>query len=175
MGQLRVSAGRKGVGMRWTAYLATAMLAGALGAAFLGTPPVAAVDSEMVELQESVKQIIQGQKDTEATLLQTGAVSKTHMEESMNTVNKMTGNVMPLQKTVQDMRANSDTRLDTMSTQIHGISDNLQETRARMGKLNQQLVALQNALRGIDAKLAHSAPPSAGTPAAAPPRVPPKR
>jgi chromosome segregation ATPase len=159
--------------MRWTVYLATAMLAGASGTALLGTPPVAAVDSEMVELQESVKQIIQAQKDTEATLLQTAAVSKTHMEESMNTVNKMT--VMPLQKTVQDMQANSDTRLDTMSTQIHGISDNLQETRARMGKLNQQLVALQNALRGIDAKLAHSAPASEATPAPAPPRIPPKR
>jgi chromosome segregation ATPase len=161
--------------MRWTVYLATALLAGALGTAFLGTPPVAAVDSEMVELQESVKQIIQAQKDTEATLLQTAAVSKAHMEESMNTVSKMTGNVMPLQKTVQDLQANSDTRLDTMSAQIHGISDNLQETRARMGKLNQQLVALQNALRGIDAKLAHNAPASAATPAPAPPRVLPKR
>jgi chromosome segregation ATPase len=175
MGQLWVSAGRKGVGMRGTVYLAGAMLAGASGAALLGTPPVAAVDSEMVELQESVKQIIQGQKDTEATLVQTAAVSKTHMEESMNTVNKMIGNAMPMQKTVQDMHADSDTRLDTMSTQIHGISDNLQETRARMGKLNQQLAALQNALRGIDAKLAHIAPPSAGTRAPSPLRVPPKR
>src|SRR5437870_1817076 len=97
------------------------------------------------------------------------------MEESMITVNKVTVNVRQLQKTVQDMQAIWATRLDTMSTQIHGIADNLQETRARMGKLNQQLVALQNALRGIDAKLAHSAPPSAGTPAPAPPRVPPKR
>jgi len=115
--------------MRGTVYLATAIMVGASGAALLGTPPVAAVDSEMVELQESVKQIIQGQKDTEATLVQTAAVSKTHMEESMNTVNKMTGNVTPLQKTVQEMQANSDTRLDTMSSQIHGITDNLQETR----------------------------------------------
>jgi methyl-accepting chemotaxis protein len=125
-----------------------------------------------VELQESVNQIIQDQKDSEATLLQTAAISKTRMEESMNTVNKITGNMMPLQKTVQDMQANSGARLDTMSTQIHGISDSLQETRARMGKLNQQLADLQNALRAIDAKLAHA---SAGTPAPAPPRVPPKR
>jgi chromosome segregation ATPase len=136
---------------------------------------VAAVDREMVELEESVKQIIQGQKDTETMLLQTSAVSKTRMEESMNTVNKMTGNMMPLQKTVQDMQANWGASLDTMSTQIHGISDNLQETRARMGKLNQQLADLQNTLRAIDAKLAHSAPASAGTRAPAPPRVSPKR
>ena len=163
------------MGMRWTVYLATAMLAGALGVALLGTPPVAAVDREIVELQESVKQIIQSQKDTETTLLQTTAVSKTRMEESINTVDKMTGNMMPLQKTVQDIQANWGARLDTMSTQIHGISDNLQETRVHMGKLNQQLADLQNALRAIDAKLAHSAPASAGTPALAPQRVPPKR
>ena len=93
----------------------------------------------------------------------------------MNTVNKITGNMMPLQKTVQDIQANSGARMDTLSTQIHGISDNLQQTRARMGKLNQQLADLQNALRAIDAKLAHSAPASAGAPAPAPPRVPPKR
>lgn len=160
--------------MRWTVYLATAMLAGALGVALLGTPSVAAVDSEIVELQESIKQVIQSQKDTQTTLLQNAAVSKTRMEESVNTVSKMTGNVMPLQKTVQDMRANSAARMDTMSMQIHGISDSLQESRARMGKLNQQLVALQNSLRGIDAKLAHSAPPAAG-PAPSAPRVLPKR
>lgn len=166
---------QKIVGKRWTVYLAAAIaiLAGASGAALLGTPPVAAVDSEMVELQESVKQIIQGQKDTEATLLQTAAVSKTHMEESMNTVNKMTGNMTSLQKTVRDVQFNSGTLLDTMSMQIHGSSDNLQETLARVGKLNQQLVELQKTLRGIDAKLAHSAPASAG--ASAPvPRVPAK-
>jgi chromosome segregation ATPase len=174
MGQLWFLAGRKGVGMRGTVYLAAAMLAGASGAALLGTPPVAAVDSEIVELQDSIKQITQGQKEAEATLLQTAAVSKTRMEESMNTVNKMTGNMTALQKTVQDVQVNSGTRLDTMSMQIHTSSDNLQETLARVGKLNQQLVALQNVLRGIDSKLAHSAPPSSGTPAPAP-RVPPKR
>jgi tol-pal system protein YbgF len=71
--------------------------------------------------------------------------------------------MMGLQKTVQDMQASSGARLDTMSTQIQGISDNLQETLARMGKLNQQLTDAQNAIQGIDAKLAGSAPPPAAT------------
>jgi tol-pal system protein YbgF len=84
-------------------------------------------------------------------------------------VNKLTGTMMALQKTVQDMQANSGARLDTMSTQIQGISDNLQETLARMGKLNQQLTDTQNAIQGIDAKLAGSAPPPT---AAAPGAVP---
>jgi tol-pal system protein YbgF len=147
------------------AYVAAAMLAGALGGALLGPAPVGAVAREIVELQQSVNQLIQGQKDLQTAMAQNSAVDKTLMEQSMDTVNKMTGTMMGLQKTVQDMQASSGARLDTMSTQIQGISDNLQETLARMGKLNQQLADAQNAIQGIDAKLASSAPP----PPAAPP------
>jgi len=154
---------------RWIVYLAAAMLAGALGGTLLGPAPVGAVAREIVELQTSVNQLIQGQKDIQTLLAQNAAVEKTLMEQSMDTVNKLTGNMMALQKTVQDMQANSGARLDTMSTQIQGISDNLQETLARMGKLNQQLTDAQNAIQGIDAKLASNAPPpTAGTPAGAP-------
>ena len=148
------------------AYVAAAMLAGALGGALLGPAPVGAVAREIVELQQSVNQLIQGQKDLQTAMAQNAAVDKTLMEQSMDTVNKMTGTMMALQKTVQDMQASSGARLDTMSTQIQGISDNLQETLARMGKLNQQLADTQNAIQGIDAKLASSAPPPAS---AAPP------
>jgi tol-pal system protein YbgF len=156
---------------RWVAYLAAAMLGGALGGALLGPAPAQAVAREIVELQQSVNQLIQGQKDIQTTLAQNAAVDKTLMEQSMDTVNKLTGTMMALQKTVQDMQANSGARLDTMSTQIQGISDNLQETLARMGKLNQQLTDAQNAIQGIDAKLASNAPPPAapnGAPNGAP-------
>jgi tol-pal system protein YbgF len=167
---------------RWIAYLAAAMLAGALGGTLLGPAPVGAVAREIVELQQSINQLIQGQKDMQTTLAQNAAVDKTLMEQSMDTVNKLTGTMMALQKTVQDMQANSGARLDTMSTQIQGISDNLQETLARMGKLNQQLTDAQNAIQGIDAKLASSAPPpvaaapgagAPGAPGASPNGLPP--
>ena len=161
---------------RWIVYLAAAMLAGALGGTLLGPSPVGAVAREMVELQQSVNQLIQGQKDMQTTLAQNAAVDKTLMEQSMDTVNKLTGTMMGLQKTVQDMQANSGARLDTMSTQIQGISDNLQEALARMGKLNQQLTDAQNAIQGIDAKLASNAPPpTAAAPGAtaAPSGLPP--
>jgi tol-pal system protein YbgF len=158
---------------RWVVYLGVAMLAGALGGTLLGPAPVGAVAREIVELQQSVNQLIQGQKDIQTTLAQNAAVDKTLMEQSMDTVNKLTGTMMALQKTVQDMQANSGARLDTMSTQIQGISDNLQETLARMGKLNQQLADAQNAIQGIDAKLAGSAPPpSAAAPGAGAPGGP---
>jgi tol-pal system protein YbgF len=54
---------------------------------------------------------------------------------------------------VQDVQANSGARLDTMSTQVQGLSDNLEEIKSRMGKLNQQLVDLQNTMQSVDAKI----------------------
>jgi tol-pal system protein YbgF len=68
-----------------------------------------------------------------------------------------------VQKTVQDVQANSGARLDTMSTQVQGLSDNLEEIKSRLGKLNQQLVDLQSAVQGIDSKVSGSAPASGTT------------
>jgi TolA-binding protein len=52
-----------------------------------------------------------------------------------------------------------------MGTQVQGVSDNLQELLARMGKINQQLTDTQNAIQSIDAKLAAAAPqPAAALP-----------
>jgi tol-pal system protein YbgF len=40
-----------------------------------------------------------------------------------------------------------------MSTQVQGLSDNLEEIKSRLGKLNQQLVDLQNSVQSLDAKI----------------------
>jgi tol-pal system protein YbgF len=51
-----------------------------------------------------------------------------------------------------------------MSTQVQGLSDNLEEIKSRLGKLNQQLVDLQNSVQSLDAKISGAAPaPAAGT------------
>jgi tol-pal system protein YbgF len=93
-------------------------------------------------------------------------VEKTLIEQSLDSVNKLSGTMGSLQKNVEDMQATSGARLDTMSTQVQGVSDNLQELLARMGKLNQQLTDAQNAIQSIDAKLASTAPPPTAAPAA---------
>ena len=65
---------------------------------------------------------------------------------------------------MQDVTANSGARLDTMSTQVQGLSDNLEEIKSRLGKLNQQLVDLQNTVQSLDAKISGggTAAPAAG-------------
>lgn len=157
---------------RWIAYLGVAMLAGAMGGALLGPAPVGAVAREIVELQQSVNQILQSQQTIQTQITQNQAVEKTLIEQSLDSVNKLSGTMGSLQKTVQDMQATSGARLDSMSTQVQGVSDNLQELMARVGKLNQQLTDAQNAIQGIDAKLASAAPPAAPAAQSAVPPAP---
>jgi tol-pal system protein YbgF len=81
-------------------------------------------------------------------------------------VDKLTAALDSFQKSMADSRANSGSRLDTMSTQVQGLSDNLDEIRGRLGKIDQQLVDLQNSVRDMDSKLTTSiAAPPAGAPA----------
>jgi tol-pal system protein YbgF len=86
---------------------------------------------------------------------------RTLVEQSSDNVGKLATTMSGLQKSVQDVQANSGARLDTMSTQVQGLSDNLEEIKSRLGKLNQQLVDLQNTVQSLDAKISGSAP--AGT------------
>ena len=148
---------------KWVVYLATAMLAGAAGGALLAPAPVGAVAREIVELQQGVQQLIQQQKDIQTAVAQESAVQKTLIELSLNSVNKLDGAMGEVQKSVEEMHANSGTRLDTMSTQVQSVSDTLQEMQARMGKLNQQLTDAQSSIQSIDTKLecGQSGPPGA--------------
>ncbi len=149
-----------------------AMFASAVAGSLVGPRPVLAVAREIIELQRDVTSILQGQKDMQTQMTQDHTVQRTLIEQSSDSVNKLNTTMSSLQKSVQDVQANSGTRLDTMSTQVQGLSDNLEEIKSRIGKLNQQLVDLQNSVQNIDARLAGGAPAGTsaptGTGAAAP-------
>src|SRR5258706_12240985 len=100
------------------------MLAGALGGSLLGPAPVGAVAREIIELQTGVNQLIQGQQAMQTAITQNAAVERTLIEQSVDTVNKLSAVMSALQKNTQDSAANSGARLDTMGTQVQGLSDN---------------------------------------------------
>jgi tol-pal system protein YbgF len=144
-----------------------AVLAGALGGSLMGPRPAEAVAREIIELQQDVTTLLQGQKDMSKQMIQDHTEIKTLVGQSTDSANKLSATMASLQKSVQDVQANSGARLDTMSTQVQGLSDNLEEIKSRLGKLNQQLVDLQNAVQSIDAKISGAAP--AGAPGTATP------
>jgi len=150
------------------ALFAGAMFVSAVAGSLVGPKPALAVAREIIELQRDVTSLLQGQKDIQTQMTQDHTVQKTLIEQSSDSVNKLSMTMNSLQKSVQDVQANSGTRLDTMSTQVQGLSDNLEEIKSRLGKLNQQLVDLQNSVQSIDARLAGSAPATAPSTTGAP-------
>jgi tol-pal system protein YbgF len=141
------------------------MLAGALGGTLFGPAPAGAVAREIIELQTGVTQLIQGQQNMQMEITQNAAVQRTLIEQSLDSVNKLNTSMSAVQKTTQDFSAASGARLDTMGTQVQGLSDNVADLQARMGKLDQKLTDIQNTLQNVDSKLASPAP-GAASPAA---------
>jgi tol-pal system protein YbgF len=115
------------------------------------------VAREIIDLQRDVTSILQGQKDMSTQMIQDHTAIKTVVGGFNDSVNRLGTTMSSLQKSVQDVQANSGARLETMSTQVQGLSDNLEEIKSRLGKLNQQLVDLQNSVQGLDAKISSGA------------------
>jgi tol-pal system protein YbgF len=150
------------------AGFATALVIGALCGSLIGPRPAQAVAREIIELQRDVTTLLQGQKDIATQVTQDHTVMRTLLEQSNDTVGKLNGTMSGLQKSVQDVQANSGARLDTMSTQVQGLSDNLEEIKSRLGKLNQQLVDLQNTVQSLDAKISGGSAPAGVQPTGGP-------
>jgi len=139
--------------IRNIAIFGAAVLAGAIGGSLMGPHTVEAVAREIIDLQRDVTSLLQGQKDMSTQMLQDHTAIKTVVGGFNDNINRLSGTMSSLQKSVQDVQANSGARLDTMSTQVQGLSDNLEEIKSRLGKLNQQLVDLQNSVQSLDAKI----------------------
>jgi tol-pal system protein YbgF len=144
--------------IRHIAVFGAAVLFGALAGSLVGPRPAEAVAREILDLQRDVTTLLQGQKDLSDKVIQDHAVMKTLVEQSSDNVNKLGSTMSSLQKSFQDVQANSGARLDTMSTQVQGLSDNLEEIKSRLGKLNQQLVDLQNSVQSLDGKISGTSP-----------------
>ncbi|HKW64029.1 MAG TPA: tetratricopeptide repeat protein [Candidatus Acidoferrum sp.] len=143
--------------IRNIAIFSGAVLAGAIAGSLMGPRPVEAVAREIIDLQRDVTSILQGQKDMSTQNIQDHTAIKTIVGGFNDNINRLGTTMSSLQKSVQDVQANSGTRLDSMSTQVQGLSDNLEEIKSRLGKLNQQLVDVQNAVQSLDAKISSGA------------------
>ena len=135
-----------------------AVIVGILGGGLLAPRPAGAVSKEMIELQQQVGQLLQGQQDLRSAIDSNNAAMRTLVQQSLDSVGKLNGEMATLQKTVQDVQANTGARIDSMTQQTQGLSDNLQDVQARVGKLSQQLTDVQNLLQSIDAKVSGAAP-----------------
>jgi tol-pal system protein YbgF len=147
-----------------------AILVGAMGGAILAPQPAGAVSREIIELQQQVSQLLQGQQDLNNNVTSNNATLRTLVQQSLDAVNKLSDQMAAVQKSAREMQANTGSKVDTMTQQTQGISDNLSDVQARVGKLSQQLTDVQNLLQSIDSKVSGGAP---GAVPGAPPSMTP--
>jgi tol-pal system protein YbgF len=141
-----------------------ALVVGVVMGSMLNPRPTGAVSKEIIQLQEDVSQLLQGQQTMRSTIDANNASMRTLLQQSLDSVNALNQQMATLQKNVQEATANSSSRIDTMSTQTQGISDNLQDVQARVGKVAAQINDMQSTLQSIDGRIAGGAAPS-GVPA----------
>src|SRR5271155_2755525 len=139
---------------------AAAVLFGAVAGSMLNPRPTGAVSKEIIQLQEDVSQLLQGQQAMRSTIDANNASLRTLLQQSLDSVNALNQQMALLQKNVQEATANSSSKIDTMSTQTQGLSDNLQDVQARVGKVAAQINDMQSTLQSIDGRLAGGSSPS---------------
>lgn len=142
------------------ALAVAAVLVGAIGGSMLSPRPTGAVSREIIQLQEQVSQLLQGQQAMRTAIDANNASMHTLVQQSLDSVNGLNAQMGTLQKNVQEATANNSAKVDAMSTQTQGLSDNLQDVQARVGKIATQLNDIQGTLQSIDGRLAGGAAPS---------------
>jgi tol-pal system protein YbgF len=142
-----------------TIVLALAVLVlGAMGGALLAPPPANAVSREIIQIQQSIAQILQNQQDLRTDIDTRFASMQVLIQQSLTAQNQLSQTMGSLQKTVQDAVANSGANTSSTTQQIQGISDNMTDMQARVGKLSQQMSDIQSTLQQINAKVSGPAP-----------------
>ena len=150
-----------------SAVLAVAALfVGVVLGSLLNPQTTGAVSKEIIQLQEDVSQLLQGQQAMRSTIDANNASMRTLLQQSLESVSALNQQMAALQKNVQEATANSSSKIDTMSTQTQGVSDNLQDVQARVGKVAAQINDMQSTLQSIDGRIAGGAAPSVGSGAA---------
>ena len=80
------------------AFAIAAVLVGAIGGSMLAPRPTGAVSKEIIQLQEQVSQLLQGQQAMRSTIDANNASMRTLMQQSLDAVNALNGQMASLAK-----------------------------------------------------------------------------
>jgi len=132
----------------------------------VGVQPGYAVSKETLQMMQQLDALQQAVQNLQKTVDTQTAVLKTLIEQASDNVNKVRSNMDDLRDATQKNLATSNARLDSMTTQIQALSESLDEAKARIGKLGEQLTQTQNIIQTLSAPpQPAAAQPGATTPA----------
>jgi tol-pal system protein YbgF len=122
-----------------------------LGAALSFSSPAFAANRDMVQLQTQVQQL----QDAVARMQQVNAenmgVLKDLVQQSADTVNKMSANMDDLKKQMLVQQNAQNNKVVEISGQIQSMNDSIDEVKARIGNMEKLLQNVQNQQQSISA------------------------
>ena len=106
------------------------LLLGAIGGSMLTPPAADAVSREIIQIQQTVNEILQNQQDLRTDLDTKVAGMQTLVQQSLDASAHLNQTMGALQKTLQDASANNGANNTSISQQMQGVTDNMQDMGA---------------------------------------------
>ena len=101
--------------------------------------PAFGVSKEIIQLQTQVQALQDQMARMQQSFDERMGVMRNLIEQTTDNMNKVTGAVNELQKTLSQQNSDIGGKVDQVSTQVQAMHDALDELRARLNKLNTQL------------------------------------
>jgi tol-pal system protein YbgF len=136
-----------------------------IGLTFL-TLPAFSANKEMIQLQTQVQALQDQMNQMRMSFDERMGVMKNLVEQSTDNVNKVAASVNELNQTLQKSHQDEGGRADQLSGQVQALHDSVDELKARITKMTQQLDAIQSAQQNLPTNGAPTAGGTAGVPQA---------
>jgi tol-pal system protein YbgF len=131
--------------------------------AFSSAPRAHAESKDMIQLQTQVQQLM----DAVARLQQANdermGVLRSLVQQTADSVNKMSATVSSLQTSLQGQQEGAAAKTDQLSGQIQSLNDSIDELKARLGRMEKSLGAIQSQQQSNAAILGNMAQPATST------------
>jgi len=132
-----------------------------------GAQSALGASKETIQMMQQLDTLTQMVQSLQKTVDTEEAVLKTLIEQASDNVNTMKGTIADLQKTNQQTLGSFSNRFDAMTSQIQELSASLDETKARLAKLSDQLAQTQKVMETMTPNPTGSSAPAAPAEAAA--------
>jgi tol-pal system protein YbgF len=143
---------------KFSAILAIAVLV--LGA----ITPAFAVSKEIIQLQTQVQSLTDEMARMQQSFDERMGVMRNLIEQSTDSMNKLASSLDTAQKSMQQQSGDAQGRSDQLSGQVQSLHDSLDELKARLAKISQQLDAMSGSGQNLPPQSTAVQPPASLAP-----------
>ncbi len=139
---------------RFIVVLALALLVGLLSA-----PPIFPAnktETMLIQLQASVAQLQSDLRDMRSAMDERMGMMRQIVDQQSATVNKLNSAIDQVQRSIQGTVTAQGAKVDTVANNMQALNDSMEDIKARVAKLSEQMTAMRTALETLQ-----TAPPQA--------------